>query len=794
LAKRVINYKLKIFASFSFLVLIIVLVLGAMYYINIRGAMSQQTIEASLGTIKLLKNSTEMMLSDADRSLMNISLDPSVESFAVWGYEENRDISEVLSFMRRISNGIVVNRYFNSSYVYYLEDGKVFDIIGGRMRDINTMTFRDGDSDETKKDKEVILNATKLYMDRSKYSQLQIYCIDTKYKKNILTLVKPVCITTIKPKALLIITLNQAYFDDMLKSINIYENSNVYIADNNERVISKRGKDLSELLQQSDKSFVNDLMKEQQGNSTLKIGGETYLISFVTSEYFGWKFIYTIPTKEVYKKIDFTVLYLIILSALCLLLGITISIIITGRLYIPIRKLLNSISPNIRTANNVVKDDITFIDQNIRLLVSQNRNLEDLLDESMPVLKNSMLQRILKNNPVMEEAIWDKLDFYKSVIKPDNLYAVCIIGIDDFESLMKVYSEKQLSMLQVYQSEMIANISLQMEGINAEIVNQDPNEFAVIVGISKSREDTSHTDLIDFINAVHKSVSADKKYTMSIGVGAVYDDIRKIYMSYKEARSALGYKAIKGNGRVIHINDIPKVSEWYFLYPSETEKMIFSCIKSGEKDREQKELDNYFKYAEMHIVDCMDIKYYFVHLLDATIRFCLELAINLNEIFSDKENLYKDLSAKESISEVRDWFRDFHSGIIDYINDIRENRSDEIVQKAIGYINTNYMLPDISLDLLAEQMHFSVSYLVRNFKDITGKTIKEYITEKRMEEAKRLLESTAMKVKDIGEKIGYPNTQSFINIFKKYQGETPGEYHERSICKSINHNVFNAND
>ena len=88
---------------------------------------------------------------------------------------------------------------------------------------------------------------------------------------------------------------------------------------------------------------------------------------------------------------------------------------------------------------------------------------------------------------------------------------------------------------------------------------------------------------------------------------------------------------------------------------------------------------------------------------------------------------------------------------------------------------------DLSLDDVAGSVFLSSGYLSIIFKEETGYTVLEYITYIRMQKAKELiLQAPALKVKDIAERLGYNNVQSFIRYFKKYYGETPMAFRKKS--------------
>jgi transcriptional regulator GlxA family with amidase domain len=68
--------------------------------------------------------------------------------------------------------------------------------------------------------------------------------------------------------------------------------------------------------------------------------------------------------------------------------------------------------------------------------------------------------------------------------------------------------------------------------------------------------------------------------------------------------------------------------------------------------------------------------------------------------------------------------------------------------------------------------------LKRRFKAATGSSLIEYLQNLRVEEAKRLLESTELPMEDISEQTGYSDTSFFRRLFKRLTGLTPGKYRQ----------------
>lgn len=104
-----------------------------------------------------------------------------------------------------------------------------------------------------------------------------------------------------------------------------------------------------------------------------------------------------------------------------------------------------------------------------------------------------------------------------------------------------------------------------------------------------------------------------------------------------------------------------------------------------------------------------------------------------------------------------------------------QNRFDaELVTTVLGYIEEHYR--NGTLSELSEQMNTDVYWLSREIKKRTGKTYKQLLQEKRMQQAVWLLANSSAPVADIIESVGYDNTSYFYRKFREKYGVSPREY------------------
>lgn len=113
-----------------------------------------------------------------------------------------------------------------------------------------------------------------------------------------------------------------------------------------------------------------------------------------------------------------------------------------------------------------------------------------------------------------------------------------------------------------------------------------------------------------------------------------------------------------------------------------------------------------------------------------------------------------------------------------YQGDSKEkNTSESVISQVKEYIKNN-LCEELTVERLAEVVFLNQQYLMRLFKKETGKSILEYITEKKIALAKELLTKSEMSTSRISDKLGYSNYSYFIKIFRREVGKTPREYKE----------------
>ncbi len=110
-------------------------------------------------------------------------------------------------------------------------------------------------------------------------------------------------------------------------------------------------------------------------------------------------------------------------------------------------------------------------------------------------------------------------------------------------------------------------------------------------------------------------------------------------------------------------------------------------------------------------------------------------------------------------------------------NKLRQERG-KLLTPALNYIDENFR-SDFPLTIPAEVAGVTPQHLCRVFKSVMNMRPNEYLTERRLQEAKSLLRDSKLTISEVCIQSGFSDTGYFSTVFKKHEGLTPTEYRKR---------------
>lgn len=195
----------------------------------------------------------------------------------------------------------------------------------------------------------------------------------------------------------------------------------------------------------------------------------------------------------------------------------------------------------------------------------------------------------------------------------------------------------------------------------------------------------------------------------------------------------------------------PKNTSCYFCSVNNRQFCILLFSETAEHDAAYKSLEN------------LSDK------LNSLTSSCIKIGISN---FYTENNFYS-IAYYEALEALN--LTDEHRNIIFYDAAKESVSFSHPVQSAVNIIVRDYA-KQISINEVADELRVSPSHIMHIFKQETGMTFLQYLTDYRIQIAIKMLETKNYKIYEIADSVGYRDTKHFTKIFKKETGRSPSDY------------------
>lgn len=302
-------------------------------------------------------------------------------------------------------------------------------------------------------------------------------------------------------------------------------------------------------------------------------------------------------------------------------------------------------------------------------------------------------------------------------------------------------------------------------------------------GVLIKSEQSQMEELTENSLAHFKKVCAPEEDHLEwyVAVGTEVERLSMLPQCYKDANHYFAYRFIKPG---LHVLSETTLSD---CLAGQGEKnigtvdfmqmdpeIIRDFLSRGEDKEIHDFVESYLYNIQNALKSRMFRSYVILNIRFAVVAFLESIGADQAEYLEEIEHAVQMIRSEDS--EIFEYFAgmlETAMGIRDRINSCQGGK---MLKKALDYIDDHYDCDTLSLNLVAENIGMSASYLSAIFSQNMQKTFVEYVTEKRIEKAKKLLKQTDKNSGEIAKEVGYKDSHYFSFVFKKLQGCSPREY------------------
>lgn len=289
-------------------------------------------------------------------------------------------------------------------------------------------------------------------------------------------------------------------------------------------------------------------------------------------------------------------------------------------------------------------------------------------------------------------------------------------------------------------------------------------------------QDGGYEEIVDALRTFQENCEKTLGFSYSIGISKPWRTTVKAHNSYLEARNAARMKLLRGYRCIVMATEIPE-DQAHFFYPFMQERQLTNAISSGNGPMVMAAVREFIQTLRSKIDITVDNAMLALHLFAGTVVRILNEkgrtdGISIPEVTVILDRLF--FRPMATLDEVEDFFQEQLGSAMQRLMS-RKPAEDGTVKRICRYIDENYQ-NDLSIEDVAAQLEISYSYARKVFKESMQCSILDYLNDKRLAEAKKLLQETNMTIREIALAVGCNNEQSLCRIFKKREGILPSHY------------------
>lgn len=505
------------------------------------------------------------------------------------------------------------------------------------------------------------------------------------------------------------------------------------------------------------------------------------VVSRVPSEASGWQYVSMIPAAVFHGKARQVRNAIILCLAVCLLSGIWISWIFAKRSYGPVDKLVRFIQDNLKRAKAEGDDEYRFIQGILEAAMLERTESQEDRSRETNRLKDEFLAN-LSQGRLDDTAVGEMKGLYGLDLDPLSTFAVLFVSVEDSGPMGRPeeggdgMEEGPLAAGRI----LIRTMGEWIRPKYGILPYLGKNRLVCLVDAGRDDPERVQESIRQAVGKAIDMMRSRLRMSYSVSVSGCHAGYSGIRTAYREAEEAMEYLSLLGRERLVFFREWKRENGRTAGISFQKDLELFSqSVASKDTENAERILSRIFKdWIEGCSHSAGLIRHRMNQVTGSFIAAAEDLDLACGGGFPDIMPMIDVLLQCRSQAELQERIRELLAGLSRFIRE-REERTPDLQQQVVRYINENYGNSSVNVSAIADAFSLGIPNLSRLFKKSMGIGPLEYLQLLRIGKAKRLLEDGDENLKEIIGKVGFDNDVSFIRVFKKYEGITPGQYRKR---------------
>jgi len=562
-----------------------------------------------------------------------------------------------------------------------------------------------------------------------------------------------------KPKGAVTISFNKKRITELISYIDISKGGFIYVENNDGDIITSLPKNMN-----SDNHINTSELAKDEGFFSKNIGGDEMIITYITSEERGWKYVIALPSKLVLEKLNNFTLTTIKLFLITVLGGIIMAGILAYRNSKPVFDIVKQLKQFNGEGLTVNKDTFSLINGSVSNLISTNNELQKDINNQKTLIHSALLDKIIRGQ-VYNEAEFLATSKYVGMDISKGKSIVLLLKVFNNDSTGVNLNDEIIKELNISKAIIRGVLTKYFIG-NVFFHDTDQQTIAIILNCEDLEIETLYKKIEALVTSIKKELVDTINLKVDFGGGEPYSNPLELWHSFEQAEIALDN--LDNEYPIVWSHNIEIESENYY-YPLDLEQKLLNHTKLGDKVQVEKLLDFIYNenFATRSLNSCKG--YDVIKELKSTIRKVLSDYKDSNDINNNLRAVVLKNSHDINFKIVADSYYD----LCDLILEQKGNSNLILMNKIKRYVESNYMDQNLCLYKVSSEFNLCEGYFSHLFKEQTDINFTDYLEKIRLDSASILLKNHDLNITEIAERVGYNSAQSFRRAFKRLFGVSP---------------------
>lgn len=404
---------------------------------------------------------------------------------------------------------------------------------------------------------------------------------------------------------------------------------------------------------------------------------------------------------------------------------------------------------------------------------SHSQDMQIKLRESMPLLREKLLLALIHGQSRAIINLQERIDFLELCLSVDGDYGILVMSIDNYAETVDARTERDRQLL-----------TYAAINICQELIDRDMGGYAFessngeFVGLLRWEDDEGHEErLLGLAQVIQENLDRWMRIGVTIGVGGRTKGLRNVNDSYVQAREAAGHKWYLGKNRIITMDSLEPLDDRLIRIDHTQIEKLTTLIKAGDGNELQVALEGIFgRLARNRNGGVEYLRNLSLQIALLAEQLMLELGVGANSV--EESPIWETLIRQETIEELQKTLEFYLAEICCLIKDKRSGKSRNLVERVQAIIESRFS-ENLTVSDIGKEVYLTPTYVSLLYKQETGRTVNEYLTQVRVDRAKQMLRNPQNKFYDICYAVGYADPSYFTKLFKKMTGVTPSTYRDQ---------------